>query len=128
VPGLVGPLSDAFLLALGRVTANFSILEGEITFFTCSLISRDQRLGQIITAELSFRARVALLSAAFRHRVQDQTLIDELEALLDRAHHVEEKRNIPLHSNGVPARRRTTATGSKPRPRRGRGSSSRVSG
>ena len=99
MPSIVGPLSDDFFIALGKVGADFAMLENQVAFLTWSLISQDQRLGQIITAELSFRALRALLSSIFRHRVQDTALIDELEKLLDRAAAVEERRNIVVHSS-----------------------------
>lgn len=97
--GLVGPLDDQFLLALGRVTANFAVLEDAVSFFLWSIIGRDQRLGQIISAELSFKAIRALLSAVFHHRVSDETLRHELETLLNQVSEVEERRNILVHSS-----------------------------
>lgn len=102
-------LSNKYLTAIGRVTANFSYLEDEVSFFLCALISQEQRLGQIITAELSFRARVALLSSIFRHKVSDNSKVEELEQLLVRALHAEQKRNIIIHS--------TWASGDTPKQR-----------
>jgi hypothetical protein len=92
------PLTDSYYLAIGKVTASFSLLERQIEFFCWASISKDQSLGHIVTAELSFRNLVALASALFRYRVGDEKQRQEFETLLSRAVRVEEKRNTITHS------------------------------
>lgn len=96
-PHLVPPLSDPFYVALGKVAAYFALLEDQIEFLTWSLIGRDQRLGQVITAQTYFRPLLALLSAVFRHRIADEALCAELDALLERAERVRRRRNQVTH-------------------------------
>jgi hypothetical protein len=74
-------------------------LEVAISIFVWQLISNDQRLGQIITAELSFRNLVGILSSIFKYRNNNQELIEELNKLLDQAIQAEEQRNLIIHSN-----------------------------
>jgi hypothetical protein len=100
------PVSNEHLRAIGQITVNFANLEGAISFFVWELISNDQRFGQIITAELSFRNLVGLLSSIYKYRANNQGQIIKLEELLNRALHVEEQRNLIIHSQW--------AAGSKP--------------
>lgn len=95
---LQAPVPAEHLQAIGQITVNFALLESEISFFVWTWVSKDQRLGQIITAELSFRNLVSLLSSIFRHTVSEADKITELEELLGKALMVEEKRNVITHS------------------------------
>jgi hypothetical protein len=118
---MVPPLSDEFYVALGRVTAHFAVLESQIEFLTWSLIGRDQRLGQIVTAELPFRGVVALLSSIFRHRVDAEALRSELEGILNRAMEVEQRRNRVTHSEWGMGDAPDTRTRIKVTARKGKG-------
>lgn len=78
------PIPQPHLESIGKITANFAVLETPIAFFAWSLVSpADQRLGQIITAELSFRSLVALLSSVFKYKVTDLTALAEFQKLLN---------------------------------------------
>ena len=57
----------------------------------------EQRTAQIVTAELSFRRSVELLSCLYRHRFPDQHK-DELTALCTRLFEAEALRNRITHS------------------------------
>jgi len=114
-------LSEEFFLALGRVTAHFAILEEQVEFLTWSLMGNDQRLGQIVTAEMSFRNKVALLSSVFRHRVDDDSVRDELEQILSRATAVEVQRNVVIHSSWGLGDSPETRTRFKKTARKGKG-------
>lgn len=92
------PVPPEHLRAIGQVTVNFSILAGTISSFVWGMISTDQMLGQTITAELSFRNLVGLLSSMYKYRINDEERIAELEGLLNRALYAEEQRNIITHS------------------------------
>jgi len=92
------PLSDEHLRCIGKVSANFALLEEMVAFCIWSLIGNEQRLGQIITVELSFRQKVALFSSLYRYRVNSSEEPAELKQLLDRATQAEEKRNAIIHA------------------------------
>lgn len=91
-------LNDAFLKALGRISANFQALEMYIAAFTWSLISSDQNVGQIVTSQISFSRLCDLLSSLFRHKVKSPDLIEELDGILQRASEAEQQRNTIIHS------------------------------
>jgi hypothetical protein len=95
---LIAPVPEEHLKAIGQITVNFALLENTISSFVGMLISSDQRVGQIITAELSFRNLVGLLSSLYKHFVNESEKIEELDALLTTALTIEEKRNIVTHS------------------------------
>lgn len=82
--------------AIGRVVAHSTTLESRIAVFLWKLISSDQLIGQTVTAELSFRARV--LDALGRYRIQNLPLLQELETLLNLALQAGEKRDRIVHS------------------------------
>ena len=93
------PVPPEHLRAIGQVTVNFAMLESAISSFVWGMINTDQMLGQMITAELSFRNLVGLLSSIYKHRINDEERITELERLLNRALYAEEQRNIIAHSS-----------------------------
>lgn len=92
------PLGDEDLRAIGRITANFALLELMMSNCIWLLVSADARIGQIITAELSFRRLLVLFSSLYRHKASTPQAIDELDALLSRVVQAEEKRNQVTHS------------------------------
>ena len=92
------PPTPDHLRAIGQITANFAMLELTVRFSVWSLIGLDQRLGQLITADLSFRKLLDLLSNLYRYRVDDPQVIEELDGLIAEAAQAEEKRNLITHS------------------------------
>src|SRR2546428_8736610 len=95
---LQAPPRDDHLKAIGQITVNFTLLESQLQFLVWTLIGPDQRLGQTITAELSFRAVQTVAGSVFRHRYVHSEKIDELSNLLKRVSQVAEKRNQIIHS------------------------------
>lgn len=95
---LQAPVPKAHLEAIGQVTVNFALLESTVAFFAWELLGVEQRIGQAVTAEASFRNRVALVSSVFRLRCDDDELINELDEVLKVALACEERRNIVTHS------------------------------
>ena len=57
-----------------------------------------KRLGQIVTAELSFRQKIDLLSSIYRDKLNNSTELAELDRVLAQAAQAEQKRNIVVHS------------------------------
>jgi hypothetical protein len=93
-------LPDEILLAIGRITVNFAIVEGVIAFYIEALLApRDpDDVGRAVTASMRFKNLVNLLSSLHRLRVDDQNEQKRLDTLLERALALEEKRNLVTHS------------------------------
>lgn len=92
-------VSDEVLRALGRVTVNFQFLESQVAICTWTLISPDQRVGQIVTHNLSFSKLCDVFGALVQHRTTDQALIQEMSDFLRRVSELEQRRNAFMHSN-----------------------------
>lgn len=107
---LVIPLTDEHLRSLGKITANFALLEALVSLCIWTLIGGEQRLGQITTAELSFSQKVTLLSSLYRYRVNSAEESTELKGLLSRIAQAEEKRNAITHSVWAAGRTKETVT------------------
>lgn len=85
--------------SLGQVTVAFNELEHLLCFYAWTFMGGDQAIGQIVTAEMSFRNVVNLLGSLFKHRFRDQpALVAEFDQLLGRAFEAEGKRNTLIHS------------------------------
>src|SRR2546426_3543465 len=95
---LKAPVPDDCLRAIGRITVNFVLLEQSIAFLVWQLIGAQQRVGQAITSELSFRQLVALASSLHRQFDVVGDASDQLEEILNRAVKAEENRNRIIHS------------------------------
>lgn len=82
-------LPDEILLAIGRIAVNFAIVEGTIAFYSEALLApRDPNdVGRAVTANMSFKNLVHLLSSVHRLRVDDRSEQQRLDALLSRALH-----------------------------------------
>jgi len=57
--------------AIGRVSVSFSEVEVWVSGFIWQLISQEWSVGQIITAEMSFKDKLNLLYSLFIYRVSD---------------------------------------------------------
>lgn len=74
------------------------MLEQMVAFFIWSIISSDHSIDQRVTAELSFKQLLSVLSSLYRHTRKNETRIRELDNLIKRALQVAEKRNLICHS------------------------------
>jgi len=83
---------------IGSVTVNFAMLEGNLESFIWDLIGQDTRLGQIITAQLSFRQLIDLFGSLYCFRVRSLKFIAKYEAITKLLRQAEEKRNKIIHS------------------------------
>jgi hypothetical protein len=92
-------VSDAVLKALGRVTVNFQFLESNLSIATWTLISTDQRIGQIVTQNLSFSKLCVVFSALVTHRAKNPTAVEEVQQLMKKASELEQRRNAFMHSS-----------------------------
>lgn len=91
-------LWEDHLKAIGLITINFGTLESTIAQGVWSLLGLDQRIGQIITAELSFKGLVALFSSLYREKNNDAKALEELNDVIKKVIQAEEKRNVISHS------------------------------
>jgi hypothetical protein len=92
------PVPDEHLKAIGDITVSFALLESQIQFLIGSLIFEHQRIGQIITAELSFRNLRALLISLYLERHGEDDDFKVLRELMQQAGLAEAKRNQITHS------------------------------
>jgi hypothetical protein len=92
------PVPAEHLTHIGDVTVSFAMLEMQLQGLAHSLLGSEQRLGQIVTAELSFRALRALTVSLFLQRNGQDEHLESFRALIKRAAIAEEQRNQIVHS------------------------------
>lgn len=92
------PVPDTHLKEIGDITVSFAILESEIQNFISSLIYEHQRVGQIITAEISFKNLRALLISLYLERHGEDNDFSNLKDFMKCSGQVEDKRNQIMHS------------------------------
>ncbi len=114
----MNPAIDKQLLApLGEVAANFSmldsILSSQIWLLLFGNSLKEQRTGQIVTAELSFKNKIALFSSLFQHRFPDEKPFERLKAIRKKLRAANEKRNRLLHSVWAASGHRGSSTRTK---------------
>lgn len=92
------PVPAAALAAIGDVTVSFSLLESVMQGGVTSMVREHQRVGQIITSELSFKQLRALAISLYIERHGKDADYPMLRGLLLRAAQVEQQRNRVAHS------------------------------
>lgn len=92
------PVPSKHLEKIGDITVSFALLENVIQFFIWSLVEQPQRIGQIITADLSFKNSRAILISLYKERHGDDSDFKIIRELMKRAGKIEEKRNQITHS------------------------------
>lgn len=91
-------IPDDFLRNLGDVIVCFAMLENTFKTLTHSLLGSSQQVGQIVTAELSFKAIRALASSLYKQRNGNDECSKSFEQILSRATKIEATRNQITHS------------------------------
>ena len=90
------------LAPLGKTVANFAVLESNLDFGIWLLLvgnsSAEQRTGQIVTAELSVKDKIALLSSLYQHRFPAKAPFNDLKNLRKKLGEANKIRNILVHS------------------------------
>jgi len=86
------------LVHIGDITVSFALLECTIQSLIGSLIAEHQRIGQIITAELSFKNLRALAVSLYLERHGEDSDYAVLRDLMRRAAELEGTRNQITHS------------------------------
>jgi hypothetical protein len=103
--GAVGdalPLNDA----IGQIAMNFSELEDEVSAAIGFLLRTTIEKGLLVTSEMSFRAKVNVLSALIRMEYKSGAIVHPISEkdfndLLYMCHKSEELRNKLLHSSWI---------------------------
>ncbi len=98
--GMVPAIRDDLLLALGKMTANFAMLEFRVSTSIWSLVGGGfPRTGQIVTAGLSFKQLVNIFHALVVERAGDNSdVINKAGEFRKRLFEAEQQRNTLTHS------------------------------
>jgi len=92
------PVPSQLLEHIGDITVSFAMLEGVIQGLVGPMINEHQRVGQIITAELSFKNLRALAISLYLERHGEDDDFGDLRELMKRAGQTEQARNRITHS------------------------------
>lgn len=92
------PVPDEHLKHIGDITVSFALLENCLQALAQSLLGAGQRLGQIVTAEVSFKALRALTVSLYLQRNGEDEHLTQFRELIRRAADAEDKRNQITHS------------------------------
>lgn len=103
--------------AIGRVIESFSFLEESLENVITMLLDVDNEIGEIVTAELSFKGLLNLFSSLFKHKhdrgdfvVEGEDPEERFRELLKLCYRAEEERNRIVHSSYVARRYRVKKT------------------
>jgi hypothetical protein len=91
-------IDDGHLKAIGEIVVNFSVLEMELSEWVNSLMLAEGSIGEIVTAEMSYRSKIALASSLCRYRFKDSERLDKVDKLLRRLKLAGEQRNNVVHA------------------------------
>ena len=86
------------LVHIGDMTVSFALLEAAIQILVWYLIGERQSIGQIITAELSFKSLRALAISLYLERNGEDSDYPTLKAFMKKAATFEDRRNQITHS------------------------------
>lgn len=92
------PVPDNHLKYIGDITVSFAMLEMVLQSLAQSLLGAGQRLGQIVTAELSFKALRALTVSLYLERNGEDENFEAFRELISRTAEAEQQRNQITHS------------------------------
>jgi len=84
--------------SLGEVIIWFEDLDEQLSSAITFLLRRDDTVGQIVTAELSFKGKVNLFGVLFNYERPSSEYLDRLKELCGECLHIEEIRNQVVHS------------------------------
>lgn len=89
---------EELITQIGYIIVYFNILEMTVQDLVGSLINEHQAVGQIITAQLSFRATRDLVMSLYFERHGKDSDFSTLDGLLKECAAIEGKRNLFVHS------------------------------
>lgn len=93
------PVSPKHLQSIGDITVSFALLELALQMLVGSMLNENQKVGRIISVEMSFRNLRAVMISLFieKHGKDDQDF-PKLKALIKRSSEIEARRNQITHS------------------------------
>jgi hypothetical protein len=83
---------------LGECIVKFQTIEEVLSACISAMIGRSRKIGKIVTAEMSYRARVSVYRALFVHHLGCDTLHEDVSELIKRLNWAEQERNSIVHS------------------------------
>lgn len=86
------------LARLGECIVQFQRIEDALSMCISAMIGRSRKVGEIVTSEMSFRARVSVYGALFLHSLKEEALPEDVVELIKRLHWSEQERNTLVHS------------------------------
>jgi|CXWL01.1.fsa_nt_gi F0F1-type ATP synthase delta subunit len=86
------------LARIGEVIVHFQRIEEAISQCIAAMVSGERPIGEIVTSELSFRAKVDVFRALFLHRSRLANLPSDVSELIGRLFAAEQRRNVIVHS------------------------------
>jgi hypothetical protein len=107
-------VSPEVLHGLGRIVVEFNLVEFTLGVGIQVTGCTDQRIGAIIVAEMSLRAKTDVLFSILRHLHADPEQIATFDELRKRVLSAEEERNRVVHSYYAPSELLESAKQSKP--------------
>ena len=84
--------------SIGEVVVWFEDLDTQLSSAISFLLKRDDTVGQIVTAELSFKSKVNLFGVLFRQERPSSEDLERLEELCGACFQIEALRNQVVHS------------------------------
>ena len=107
------PLNKEHFIAIGNITAYFTLLDYYLSICIWRLIGSEQKMGRIITTDLSFAQKVVLFRALYIYRNDSNEKLVKLRKLVIRLKQAEEKRNSITHSIWLASKNLRTITRTK---------------
>jgi len=104
VPSEIERLTTAFhswqdgLARLGECIAEFQRAEDVLSICISAMIGSGEKIGKIVTSEMSYRAKVSVYRALFIHHLNGKELPKDISGLVSRLYWAEEERNTLVHS------------------------------
>ena len=89
---------ESILIQIGDITVSFSLLESIIQLIVGSLISNNQKIGQIVTSKLSFRFLLPIVISLYLEKFGEDDRFTVFKDLIGRAGRINEQRNQIIHS------------------------------
>ena len=95
-------LSDEILVEIGKITVVFGLIEDSLSEIIGRIVTvggRIRELGIIVTAELSFKQKISVLTSLLRLALEeDNEAIKQFERIKPLLFDAEQKRNVVVHS------------------------------
>ena len=86
------------LARLGECVAHFQRIDQALNICISALIGNSRKVGEIVTSEMSFRAKISVYSALCHNALRLENLPKDLDELVSRLRWAEQERNTLSHS------------------------------